>query len=181
RQLLKDVDAYVAGINAYLRRQGGGIAPYTRNDVVALGSLIGAIFVVGGGHEAQSAELLADLQNRLGAVKGLAVWNDLREPLDPETPVKIAESVPYESPQAAPGPGNVALDANSFVPVVASPAPFVRHVMSNALLIAARPSSSGHPIFVAGPQVGYFAPEILMEEDLHGGGLNGRGVAFPGL
>lgn len=181
RQLLEDVDAYIAGINAYLKRQGGGIAPYTRNDVIALGALIGAIFGVGGGHEAQSAEFLADLQNRLGAAKGLAVWNDLREPLDPQTPVTIAQSFPYEPPQSTPGPGNVMLDANSFVPAVASPAPLVRHVMSNALLIGAKRSASGHPIFVAGPQVGYFAPEILMEEDLHGGGLDGRGVVFPGL
>jgi acyl-homoserine lactone acylase PvdQ len=53
--------------------------------------------------------------------------------------------------------------------------------MSNALLVSAKRSASGHPIFVAGPQVGYYAPEILMEEDLHGGGLDARGVSFPGL
>ena len=53
--------------------------------------------------------------------------------------------------------------------------------MSNALLVGAKRSASGHPIFVAGPQVGYYSPEILMELDLHGGGLDARGVAFPGL
>ena len=31
-----------------------------------------------------------------------------------------------------------------------------------------------------GPQVGYFAPQILMEEDLHGPGIDARGAAFPG-
>jgi hypothetical protein len=36
-------------------------------------------------------------------------------------------------------------------------------------------------LFVAGPQVGYFFPEILLELDLHGGGLDARGASFPGL
>ena len=32
-----------------------------------------------------------------------------------------------------------------------------------------------------GPQVGYFVPQILMEEDLHGPGIDARGAAFPGV
>jgi acyl-homoserine lactone acylase PvdQ len=177
RQLIKDVDAYLAGINAYLKQQGGFVAPLTRNDVVALGALIGAVFGAGGGREAQSATLLADLQQRLGAAKGLGVWNDLREQLDPEAPVTIAQKFPYGQSAATPGAGNVALDPGSFA---AAPAPQQR-LMSNAILVAGKRTATGHPIFVAGPQVGYFAPEILMEEDLHGGGLDARGVAFPGL
>ena len=180
RRLIMDVDSYIAGINAYFEQQGGVVAPFTRNDVIALGTLIGAVFGAGGGHEAQSAELLADLQQRLGGAKGLGVWNDLREQLDPEAPVTIATRFPYEQAQSAPGAGNVTLDPGSFTPVAAAPAT-QRRLMSNAILIGAKRSSNGHPIFVAGPQVGYFAPEILMEEDLHGGGLDGRGVAFPGL
>src|SRR5689334_1567881 len=39
--------------------------------------------------------------------------------------------------------------------------------MSNALLVSGSKSASGHPLAVFGPQVSYFAPEILMEEDLH--------------
>jgi acyl-homoserine lactone acylase PvdQ len=180
RQLMEDVDAYIGGINAYFKQQGGAVAPYTRNDVIALGTLIGAVFGAGGGHEAQSAELLADLQQSLGAAKGLGVWNDLREQLDPEAPVTIAQRFPYEQAQSAPGPGNVTLDPGSLTPVTAAPTTR-RRLMSNAILIGAKRSSNGHPIFVAGPQVGYYAPEILMEEDLHGGGLDARGVAFPGL
>lgn len=52
--------------------------------------------------------------------------------------------------------------------------------MSNALLVDRAHSSSGRPIAVMGPQVGYFAPEILMEEDLHGPSYDVRGVSFPG-
>jgi hypothetical protein len=32
-----------------------------------------------------------------------------------------------------------------------------------------------------GPQVGYYVPEILMEEDLHGPGIDARGATFPGV
>ncbi|HZE05705.1 MAG TPA: penicillin acylase family protein, partial [Solirubrobacteraceae bacterium] len=53
--------------------------------------------------------------------------------------------------------------------------------MSNALLVSARDSASGHPLAVMGPQVSYFAPEILMEEDIHGPGIAAEGAAFPGV
>jgi acyl-homoserine lactone acylase PvdQ len=52
---------------------------------------------------------------------------------------------------------------------------------SNWELVAARNSTNGHPIAVMGPQVGYYLPEILMEEDLHGPGIDARGAAFPGV
>ena len=186
RQLVVDVDAYVRGINAYFKSKGGFVKPFTRNDVTAIGTLIGAVFGAGGGHEAQSAEFLSALQQRLGAAKGLSVWNDLREQLDPQTPVTVAQKFPYEHGPTGIGSGNVPIDAGSFTPFVAGGGPLQyvqqqHRLMSNALLLGASRSTSGHPIFVAGPQVGYYAPEILMEEDLHGGGLDARGVAFPGL
>ena len=53
--------------------------------------------------------------------------------------------------------------------------------MSNALLISAKDSASGHPLAVMGPQVSYFAPQILMEEDIHGPGVDADGAAFPGV
>jgi acyl-homoserine lactone acylase PvdQ len=53
--------------------------------------------------------------------------------------------------------------------------------MSNALLVGGKRSMSGKPLFVAGPQVGQFYPQILLELDLEGGGYRSRGVAFPGL
>ena len=185
RQLIKDVDAYLLGINAYFKKAGGFVAPFTRNDITAIGTLIGAVFGAGGGNEGRSAQFLSALQQRLGDTKGLAVWNDLREAEDTETPVTVASSFPYASGPDGIGSGNMRIDAGSYAPVVASDAALAtfatRRTMSNALLIGAKRSKNGHPIFVAGPQVGYFSPEILMEEDLHGGGLDARGVSFPGL
>src|SRR6201995_1020760 len=53
--------------------------------------------------------------------------------------------------------------------------------MSNALLVSGKDSASGHPLAVMGPQVSYFSPEILMEEDIHGPGIDADGAAFPGV
>ena len=182
RQMIADVDAYLGGINAYFKSKGGFVKPFTRNDVIAFGTLIGAVFGAGGGNEARSAQFLSALQQRLGTAKGLGVWNDLREPMDRDTPVTVSTPFPYANGPTGIGAGNVTIDAGSFTPTVAGAPPLQhRRLMSNALLIGATRSSSGHPIFVAGPQVGYYSPEILMELDLHGGGLDARGVAFPGL
>jgi acyl-homoserine lactone acylase PvdQ len=52
---------------------------------------------------------------------------------------------------------------------------------SNWELVSKRRSANGHAIAVMGPQVGYFIPEILMEEDLHGPGIEARGATFPGV
>ena len=52
---------------------------------------------------------------------------------------------------------------------------------SNALLVGAKRSATGHPLFVAGPQVGYFFPEFFAEIDLEGGGFSARGALFPGV
>ncbi len=58
---------------------------------------------------------------------------------------------------------------------------------SNALLVSASKSASGHPVAVMGPQVGYFNPQILMEEDVHapassaGPGIDAEGASFVGI
>jgi acyl-homoserine lactone acylase PvdQ len=53
--------------------------------------------------------------------------------------------------------------------------------MSNALVISAQNSASGHPIAVFGPQTGYFSPNLLMTEEIQGPGISARGIAFAGL
>ncbi|MEK6277434.1 MAG: penicillin acylase family protein [Actinomycetota bacterium] len=52
---------------------------------------------------------------------------------------------------------------------------------SNWELVSARESSTGHPVGVLGPQVGYYLPQILMETDMHGPGVDARGATFPGV
>lgn len=52
--------------------------------------------------------------------------------------------------------------------------------MSNALLVSGSHTKSGKPIAVFGPQVGYNVPGLLMEKDVHGPGIDARGVGFVG-
>jgi acyl-homoserine lactone acylase PvdQ len=79
------------------------------------------------------------------------------------------------------GPGSPA-NAGPGSPANAGPGllAFPRN-MSNALLVSGSHSVSGHPLAVMGPQVAYFTPEILMEEDIHGPGIDAAGAAFPGV
>src|SRR5215203_1107250 len=82
REVLRYIDEYVAGINANYRRRGLAFAPWTRNDVYAMVSLIAGVFGEGGGDEARRSELLDALRDRLGAERGWSAWNDVREQYD---------------------------------------------------------------------------------------------------
>ncbi|MFE7776757.1 penicillin acylase family protein [Streptomyces sp. NPDC057445] len=53
--------------------------------------------------------------------------------------------------------------------------------MSNALLVSGAHTASGNPIAVFGPQTGYFAPQLLMLQELQGPGISARGVSFAGV
>ena len=55
------------------------------------------------------------------------------------------------------------------------------HTDSNALLVSGAHTASGHPIAVMGPQTSYFSPQALMEEDIHGPGIDADGAAFAGI
>lgn len=53
--------------------------------------------------------------------------------------------------------------------------------MSNALVVSGAHTQTGNPVAVFGPQTGYFAPQILLRQELHGPGIRARGAAFPGV
>jgi acyl-homoserine lactone acylase PvdQ len=186
RRILRDIDQYVAGINANYRLRGRPGAPWTRNDVYAMVALLAGVFGQGGGGEAARSELLDALRDRLGRERGWDVWDDLRHQYDPETDVTIQRSFPYGRKIRNGGRGNAVIDDGSLTPTgprVADAAggEALPALSSNALLVSAGRSRSSHPHFVAGPQTGYFYPQLLMEMDLHGGGINARGVGIPGF
>ena len=79
--------------------------------------------------------------------------------------------------------GNAILDAGSLDTSAAESSAVAQasqQPASNAILVGAEKSATGKPFFVAGPQVGYFYPQVLMEIDAHGGGIDTRGATFPG-
>ena len=184
RQLYADVRSYVAGINAYYRQRGQGLRPWTTTDVIAVGSLLGANLGVGGGDEIRRSMFLDALIREQGATRGLDTWRWLAQRQEPDAPVTLPGTFEYDT-KDGPAAGNVVLDDGSFTPSGGgSPLAFHFHTpvaASNALLVSARRSATHHPLFVAGPQVGYTFPEILLELDLHGGGIDARGASFPGL
>ena len=110
-RLLADLDAYIEGINEYiadalldptlLPAEYAALAklpePWTRGDVIATASLIGGIFGKGGGRELASAQTLQALVERFGRKKGRRAWRDFRFKDDPEAPVTVRGSFPYET------------------------------------------------------------------------------------
>jgi acyl-homoserine lactone acylase PvdQ len=182
--------------------------PWKLTDVIAEASLIGGIFGLGGGGQVDSAIALEKLEQRFGKLGGRRAWSDFREVDDPESPSTILhQRFPYELGNAfsrkglaLPDPGSVTFppigspsassavaDRSSSAGPLANIGTNLRAAMlnpthaSNWELIAARHSADGHPLAVMGPQVGYYIPEILMEEDLHGPGIDARGASFPGV
>jgi len=188
RRFLHDIDAFVKGINAQYRTTDNPAKPWTRNDVIALNAIKSELFGEGGGGEVRAAQMLDGLRDKLGAERGLSVWNDLRQRQDPETPVSVKGNFPYE-PLPKNRSGNVVLDNNTFVPVptpastAARAASTMPSQASNVLMVAGRRSKSGNPLFVGGPQIGYYYPGLTLEMDLHGPGWTARGATtapFPG-
>src|SRR4051794_7956009 len=180
RALLHDIDVYVKGINARLRAEKSKQKPFTRVDVYAVNALAGQIFGQGGGDEVRRSELLSGLQKRLGAAKGKQVWDDLSEHQDNDTPVTIARKFPYENvPVSSKGNAIVTDGSTSNSKAIALSAK-VRRYASNFLMVGGSRSTNGHPLFVAGPQIGYYYPGLTLEMDLHGPGIDARGAAMPG-
>jgi acyl-homoserine lactone acylase PvdQ len=179
RELYADVRSYVAGINGFYRKKGQGLRPWTTTDVIAVGALLGANLGVGGGDELRRAMFFDALQHRVGPERARTLWAALAERQDPNAVVSVDGRFPYDTGSSF-GSANVVLADGSFnvLPSLHFRSPIAA---SNALLVSARRSASGRPLFVAGPQVGYTYPELLLELDLHGGGIDARGASFPGI
>ena len=185
RAVLHDIDVYLQGINAYFSATGQSVARFTRNDVYALEALKGQFVGQGGGKQALGSELLSSLERRLGARRGYSVWSDLHEANDPEAPVSLPGHVRFQPP-ARSLTGNVLLDPGSLSPSAAqtlSAPDSTSAQASNILMVSGARSATGHPIMVAGPQIGYTYPGLTMEMDLEGPGIHQHGAMsapFPG-
>ena len=184
RAVLHDIDVYLEGINAYVAAHGGG-TPYTRNDIYALNGIKDQFVGEGGGQQAINGEFLSALQRKLGARKGYAVWNDLREANDPEAPASVPGHVRFQPPPSSMS-GNVRLDPGSLGPAADQALTADRagrQHASNVLMVSGTRSATRHPIMVAGPQIRYFYPGFTTEVVNNAPGIHQRGVTsapFPG-
>jgi acyl-homoserine lactone acylase PvdQ len=182
RGVLHDIDVYVKGINARLKFEKSSQKPWTRVDVYSFNALAGQIFGQGGGDEARRSQFLDALTKRLGAAPAKAIFDDLAQHMDEDTPTTITKRFPYEKVPAN-ATGNAIIDFPSTSPkanrALANSAKSRRYA-SNFLMVSAKRSATGHPLFVAGPQIGYFYPGLTLEMDLKGPGIEARGAAMPG-
>jgi acyl-homoserine lactone acylase PvdQ len=180
--------------------------PWTAGDVVDIAGLIGGIFGKGGGTETADAALYTYLTAKLGTSAGEAAFTAFKSQNDPDAPTTIVDtSFPYEQGTTTPtakndlpaidptthqvaltgGPTDTTANCDLTSPnvpglgAIASLATLPK-AFSNALVVDASHSTDGHPIAVFGPQVSYFAPQILMEEDLHSPTYAAEGASFPG-
>ena len=181
-----------------------GPDPWQVTDLLATATLVGGIFGKGGGAELQWSEIRRALRARLGKRAGTRAFRDFRSAEDPEAPVTVRGArFPYQAPvrrprrgsRAVPDPGSlryhdvVVERRGGRSPAGGRPIGGLRLPAnaSNALLVSARESSSGHPLMLAGPQTGYFNPQLLIEQDVHAPGGEGRppvdarGAAFAGI
>ncbi len=185
RAVLHDIDRFVEGINAYYEATGNDAAPWTRVDIYAVNAVKGEFVGEGGGGEPDAAMFLDALVGQLGREQGEAVFDDLRELDDPETPASVPGGVRFQPPPRS-RDGNVIIDAASFEPVEHGAALSDAEepsTASSAILLGSDRSATGHPLMVAGPQIGYFYPGLILEMDLHGPGIHARGsttAPFPG-
>ncbi|MDH6627339.1 acyl-homoserine lactone acylase PvdQ [Streptomyces sp. LBL] len=224
QQALGDVNAYVAGINAYIDASDSGryfpgeyvltghkdsvtnagtIDHFKTTDLVALASVIGALFGSGGGGEVDNAISLLAAQQKYGVVEGTKVWESFRERNDPEAVLTVRNgSFPYASKpadaqgEALPDAGSAAEEqlvydrtgsagtasaTGASTTAAKTAVTSARRGMSNALVVSGDHTASGNPIAVFGPQTGYFAPQLLMLQEIQGPGLSARGASFAGL
>src|SRR3954453_21988797 len=182
RGVLHDIDVYVKGINDRLKAEKSSQKPWTRVDVYSINALAGQIFGQGGGDEARRSEFLDALTKRLGKAKANTIFDDLSEHLDADTPTTISKSFPYEKVPSTRA-GNAIIAASSVNAKTKSSLDATakrRRYASNFLMVSANRSATGHPLFVAGPQIGYFYPGLTLEMDLKGPGVEARGAAMPG-
>ena len=182
------------------------LEPWKDTDVIATASLIGGIFGKGGGNELNSALTMKSLTAHFGNRAGRRAWSDFREKNDPSAPTTTDQPFPYEttSPFAkrglaiprpktvhftavGPPPSKADVSRESGVGAIAGIGQAISQALregghaSNWELVSAAESKTGHPLAVQGPQLGYYDPQIFMEEDLHGPGVDARGGAFPGV
>jgi acyl-homoserine lactone acylase PvdQ len=192
RDVLRDIDTYLQGINAYNAIHNPTEAKFTRTDIYALSALKDQFFGEGGGNQAQNSEFLSGLESRLGTNKGYSVFGDLRQNLNAGSPTTVDGTFNYDHDPSRPGsPGSVLLKPGSYHPVTYATSKVTgdlgslqpRPHTSNELMVEAKYSATGHPLLVGGPQVGYFYPGLTYEIDMHAPGLDWRGATsapFPG-
>ncbi len=197
KQLLNDIDTYLAGINARMAVAQPQTPKFTRSDIYALNAIKAQFLGEGGGAEVDNALFLDGLRSKLGTKDGDKAFEDLRARNDPEATYTTSKAAPNQTDVSVSKPsGMVRLKAgtfrNSFVKLPGAKASAAaasvantgkRQLASNILIVSGSKSATGKPLFVGGPQIGFNYPGLTMEMQLTSPSINVEGVTsapFPG-
>jgi acyl-homoserine lactone acylase PvdQ len=183
-QVIEDLEEWAEGVNGYEQTlpEAKRLPTVTLADAIAGFAFIGSIFGNGGGEEVANSNFLAKLQAKYGEAEGLKIFRDLREVNDPEAPTTAHKAFPYDQQPSGPTPGAMVVEpeslSSSAVQAVAATRAS-RRKASNFLVVSAAATKGKHPVAVMGPQLGYFYPEIVMQAQLHGPGIDAEGIIAP--
>ncbi len=195
KQLLSDIDTYLAGINARMQVAQPTLPRFTRTDIYALNAIKAQFLGEGGGQEVDNALFLDGLRSKLGAKTGDKAFADLRARNDVEASVTTSKSFPGQGSVSVSKPsGMVRLKKgtfkSSFIKLPGARAASAsaasvgkRQLASNILIVSGAKSATGKPLFVGGPQIGFNYPGLTMEMQLTSPSINVGGVTsapFPG-
>jgi acyl-homoserine lactone acylase PvdQ len=168
-------------------------------DAVAIGALIGGELGKGGGAELVNHCGLKKMKETLGsAAKAREVFDDLHFADDQEAPTTSRTPAPYmQKPAVVDASAHPDIDCATLEAIEGGLLPLPDILgglglgglglgglfgkgLSNALLVTAAHTKAGRPIAVFGPQTGYYMPQLLVEKDVKGPGIEARGVSFAG-
>jgi acyl-homoserine lactone acylase PvdQ len=178
-------------------------APWTVTDSIGFAALAIGIYGTNGGGEVQNAKLLMDLMGRLGPERGKSAFDDLFWVEDPNAPVTINQGS-FADPNLASmtrfAPSQMALLSTAKIAAAIRNAAAQQHEEhalidelgrrlglgalfgsghSNALVIGAAHTTTGHPMLGGGPQVGYATPSFFWESGLHTATYDSVGITAP--
>ena len=162
-------------------------------DTLFLAVLQLRVFGETAGQELDNAGLFFHLAKRLGKRLGPKVYSDLAfkndpssytsvRPVDGVFPSQNLGRVNWKSVAIPDHADSLARSVNRREAVSTSVLSSLgfKAPSSNALLVSAEQSSTGNPLQIGAPQVGYGAPAFFMDVAVHAPGVDFRGPAVPG-
>ena len=96
---------------------------------------------------------------------------------DGDAPTTTKRRFPYGQSGGYPTSGSPLVDPGTDR---GAAAPTTTRLASNFLIVNPFRSATRESLAVMGPQLGYYYPEIVLEADLHGPGINAQGAFVPG-
>ena len=196
KQVLRDIDTYLVGVNKWYATNQPSAKPFTRTDIFAFNGIKAQFLGEGGGEEISNALFLDAARTTLGTTNGNEAYTNMRGRYDPETMVTTTKKFDYQTEVSVSNPkGLVRLKngsfTNSYVPLPGAsasssaikPSGPGRQEASNIMLAAGSKTTTGKPLMVGGPQIGYNYPGLTMEMGLYGPSIQVRGATsapFPG-